>query len=55
MAIYVIQLADVIGISLGKEIDSKIDINAGHYPVETARGSAAKHTEIKVRKAGEPG
>lgn len=55
VAIYLIQLADVIGISLGKEIDSKIEVNAGHYPVETARGSAAKHTEIRVRKTGEPG
>jgi NTP pyrophosphatase (non-canonical NTP hydrolase) len=55
VAIYLIQLADVIGISLGKEIDSKIEVNAGHYPVETARGSAAKHTEIRVHKTGEPG
>lgn len=54
VAIYLIQLADVIGISLGEEIDAKIELNAGHYPVETARGSAAKHTEIRVRKAGEP-
>lgn len=55
VAIYLIQLADVIGISLGKEIDSKIEVNAGHYPVEMARGSAAKHTEITVHKTGEPG
>jgi NTP pyrophosphatase (non-canonical NTP hydrolase) len=55
VAIYLIQLSDVIGISLGKEIDSKIEVNAGHYPVEKARGSAAKHTEIEVRKVGDPG
>ncbi len=47
VAIYLIQLADVIGVSLGEEIKSKIDVNATHYPVDKSRGSATK-----IRRSG---
>jgi len=42
--IYLLRLADVIGIDLAKELEKKIAINEKRYPVDKAKGSAAKYT-----------
>ena len=40
--LYLIQLADQLGLDLLDEASRKIDLNARKYPVETARGNARK-------------
>lgn len=44
---YCILMADVCGLDLDEIMNAKIDRNAVKYPVEMARGSAAKYTELK--------
>ena len=44
---YCIQMADKLGVDLDQIINSKIDQNEKKYPIETAKGSAAKYTELK--------
>lgn len=46
VVIYVVQLAEVLGLSLAAAIDSKIELNAKRYPVTVARGSSAKYTHL---------
>ena len=53
VAIYLIQLADVIGISL-RQRDRLQDRGQRWALSGRDGGSAAKHTEIRVHKAGEP-
>ena len=43
---YCIQMADVCGLDLDEILNAKVDQNASKYPVEKARGSAAKYTEL---------
>lgn len=43
---YLLRLADVLGVDLGEALAAKLKINAEKYPVEKARGSAAKYTEL---------
>ena len=43
--IYLLRLADVIGINLVEELGKKIMVNEERYPVDKARGSAAKYTK----------
>lgn len=40
--LYLIQLADQLGIDLLAAADRKMALNAARYPVETARGSSRK-------------
>src|SRR5438552_1231592 len=40
--IYLVRLADVLGIDLAEAADSKVERNALRYPVETSRGRSAK-------------
>lgn len=40
--IYLARLADILGVDLVEAAYRKLTINAAKYPVETARGSAAK-------------
>ena len=40
--IYLIRLADVLGVELGQALIDKIERNAVRYPVDKARGSAKK-------------
>ena len=47
VAIYVFQLADRLGVSLPEAIESKIERNTERYPVEKARGSSKKYTELR--------
>ena len=46
VAIYLIELADVLDIDLPAAIKGKLALNAAKYPVAKARGSAAKYTEL---------
>lgn len=43
---YLVELADAVGIDLGAAVHAKIDKNATKYPVELARGSNKKYTEL---------
>ncbi len=44
--LYLIRLADVLGIDLEAAADVKLEHNAQKYPVELARGHARKYTEL---------
>lgn len=44
--IYLIELADVLGIDLAAAARDKIARNAAKYPVDKARGNAAKYDEL---------
>lgn len=46
IAIYLLELADNLGIDLPTAMHQKIDHNEQKYPVEKAKGSAAKYTEL---------
>ena len=52
---YCILMADVWGLDLDEIMNAKVDKNEAKYPVEAARGSAAKYTELKeaARKKSE--
>jgi len=52
---YCILMADVWGLDLDEIMNAKVDKNEAKYPVEIARGSAAKYTELKetARKSKE--
>ncbi len=45
--IYLIRLADRLGIDLIASVDEKIALNAKKYPVEKVKGSAKKYTEYE--------
>ena len=47
---YCILMADVYGLDLDEIMNAKITQNEAKYPVEKARGSAAKYTELKRRQ-----
>jgi len=44
--LYLVRLADKLGVDLAAAAAAKIDINARKYPVEMARGNAKKYTEF---------
>jgi NTP pyrophosphatase (non-canonical NTP hydrolase) len=46
VGIYLIALADNLGIDLLRAIERKLAINERKYPVEKAKGSARKYTEL---------
>ncbi len=46
IAIYTLELANVIGLDLTEAIAAKMQVNAEKYPVDKAKGSAAKYTEL---------
>ena len=48
---YLLRLADVLGLDLEASLVEKAAENAAKYPVETARGTAAKYTDLPA--AGE--
>ncbi|MCX8495928.1 MAG: nucleotide pyrophosphohydrolase [Akkermansiaceae bacterium] len=47
VAIYVLRLADKLGINLAEAIALKLHLNEQRYPVEQARGNARKYTELR--------
>ena len=44
--LYLVRLADKLGVDLVAAAHRKIDLNAGKYPAEKARGNARKYTEL---------
>jgi len=50
VAIYVIELADNLGIDLKRAILDKLAHNAEKYPKNVVRGSSKKYTEYKAAK-----
>jgi dCTP diphosphatase len=44
--LYLVRLADKLGVDLVESAHRKIDLNAGKYPAEKARGNARKYTEL---------
>ena len=46
---YCILMADACGLDLDEIVQAKVKRNSEKYPVELARGSAAKYTELKAQ------
>ncbi|OZI20001.1 nucleotide pyrophosphohydrolase [Bordetella genomosp. 9] len=46
VALYLIRLADVLGVDLDAAIASKLVSNAAKYPVETSRGVSTKYDAL---------
>ena len=46
VAIYLIELADLLKIDLATAINAKLDKNAIKYPVDKARGKSTKYTKL---------
>jgi len=46
VAVYLLELADNLGIDLGQAIVEKLSKNAAKYPVDKAKGSNAKYTDL---------
>ena len=46
IAVYLFELADNLGLKLGAAMLTKMAKNAAKYPVEKARGSNKKYTEL---------
>ncbi len=46
VAVYLIELADNLGIDIEQAILSKLDKNSAKYPVEKAKGNSKKYTEL---------
>lgn len=46
VAVYLFELADILGVKLEEAIDRKMAHNNEKYPVEKARGSHKKYTEL---------
>lgn len=44
--LYLIRLSDVLNVDLIQAADRKIAVNARKYPIEKARGTAKKYTEL---------
>lgn len=42
--VYCVRLADKLDVDLAAAVDEKLEINAGKYPVEKARGNATKYS-----------
>lgn len=45
--VYLLRLADILGVDLIQAANQKIDLNALKYPVDKARGSNAKYTDYQ--------
>lgn len=43
--LYLVRLADKLGVDIEQAVDEKIAINAAKYPVELARGNATKYSD----------
>ncbi|GMH08063.1 hypothetical protein Nepgr_009903 [Nepenthes gracilis] len=46
--LYLVRLADICGVDLGKAALRKLELNAIKYPVNLCKGSSKKHTQINV-------
>lgn len=43
--VYLVRLADKLGIDIGSAVETKMRINAEKYPADKVRGSARKYTD----------
>ena len=50
VAVYLIELADNLGIDLAEAIAEKMEHNDAKYPADKVRGSSMKYTEYKTAK-----
>jgi len=50
VAVYLIELADNLGVDLSKAIAEKMAHNEAKYPADKVRGSSKKYTEYKTAK-----
>ena len=48
--IYSLRIADVLGIDLADAVSAKIDLNETRYPIEQARGSSRKYSDMNDDK-----
>lgn len=46
VAIYCVYMAKALGVDLPEAMSAKIDTNAAKYPVEKAKGTSKKYTEL---------
>ena len=46
VAVYLIELADILDIELAEAIRTKLALNAAKYPVSKSKGSSAKYTQL---------
>ena len=46
VAIYLLRLADVLGVDIVAAVEAKLQVNEGRYPVAQARGNAMKYTDL---------
>ncbi len=44
--LYVVRLADVLGVDLAAAAAEKLRVNAEKYPIDAARGSSKKYTDL---------
>ena len=47
VAIYLLELTDIVGVDLAEAIEAKLKKNALKYPVEKAKGVSTKYTDLK--------
>lgn len=47
VAIYLLELCDVVGIDIELAIEAKLEKNAKKYPVNKAKGVSTKYTDLK--------
>ena len=43
--IYLLRLADILGVDLAAAVDQKIELNATRYPVSGSKGNATKYSQ----------
>lgn len=46
--IYLLRLADVLGIDLSRAVQDKLAANSRKYPIDQARGNATKYTQLNA-------
>ena len=46
VAVYLFELADILQVNLFDAIQRKMDLNEAKYPVDKAKGSSRKYTEL---------
>jgi dCTP diphosphatase len=49
VTLYLVRLADVLGVDLDEAVRHKLTVNAAKYPIETVRGSSRKTTTTSSR------
>jgi dCTP diphosphatase len=47
VAIYLLELCDIVGIDIERAIEAKLEKNAQKYPVDKSRGVSTKYTDLK--------